>query len=74
MAMIVPVWLSSVLAECPGQPEVCQLENAHLSDEDISCLHVPVQHVITVDVIQAVQQLLHQFLYLSEGKFYVGVR
>ena len=45
--------------ERPCQAKVGQLEDAGLRDQDVGRLHVPVQDLLAVDEVEAVEQLLH---------------
>ena len=45
--------------ESPCQAKVGQLKDAGLRDQDVGRLHVPVQDLLAVDEVEAVEQLLH---------------
>ena len=70
----VPVRLAAPLqAEGPSQSEVGQLEDALLGDEDVGGLHVAVDDLVGVDVVEAVEHLLHDALDLAEGELDLAV-
>lgn len=58
----------------PGQSEVGQLQHTVLCDQHVGGLHVAVQDLVAVDVIEAVEQLLHHLLDLAEREFDATVR
>ena len=60
MVVHVPVRLVLLVdGDGSGQTKVSQLQDALLGDQDVGRLHVPVQDLLAVDEVEAVEQLLH---------------
>ena len=56
-----------------GQTKVSELQDPLLGDENVGCLHVPVDDLVGVDVEESLTHLLHHFLYLSGAELDVDV-
>merc|ERR1719180_621655 len=54
--------------ESPGKTKVSQLQYPSLRDQDVGGFHIPVQDLVVVDVVEALEDLLHHLLDLGEGE------
>ena len=59
--------------ESPGQAKISQLQYPSLRDQDIGCFHIPVQDLVVVDVVEALEDLLHHLLDLGEGELHTDI-
>ena len=51
--------LTDAQAASPSQTKVGQFQDALFGDQNVGRLHITVQNLVAVDVVEAVHQLLH---------------
>ena len=61
------------LRKCPSESKIRQFEQSVFRDENVSGLHVTMQYFVAVNVIEAVEQLLHDFFNFPQIEFDVDV-
>ena len=55
------------------QAKVSQLEYSSLCDQDVCGLHIPMEDLVVVDVVEALKDLLHHLLDLAHGELHVNI-
>ena len=74
MVVHVPVRLVLLVdGDGSGQTKVGQLQDPLLGDQNVGCLHVPVDDLVGVDVEESLAHLLHHLLYLARAELDVDV-
>lgn len=59
--------------ESPCKAEVSQLQYPPLCDQDVGGLHIPMKDLVVVDVVEALEDLLHHLLDLRQGELHTNI-
>ena len=65
--------LTDAQAVCPSQTKVGQFEDTLFRDKDVGCLHVTVENLVAMNVVEAIHQLLHHLFDLPQGEGHAHV-